>query len=104
MVGRGAASVMILISVGFIMFRATRNSGSTAEGEWSASSRHSVDVAADDDMDLCRFNGPRVGWVFGQLIGAETPGLAPTRREARERLMSGQAGMRFAVSPTRLQK
>lgn len=102
MVGRAVVGVMIIVATGFALRRAMRETGSTVEGQWAATNRHS-NVPADDGVDLGRINAPRVGWVFGQLVGAETPGLVPTRKETRERLIRGHAGMRCAMSPERVQ-
>ena len=104
MVGRGAVGVLMVFVVGLIAIRAMRDASSTAEPDRAAAKRNAPDPNADDDMDLLRFNKPRVGWVFGQLMGAETPGPAPTRRETREHLMNSQPGVRFAVSPDRWQR
>lgn len=102
MVGRTVIGVMIVVAAALAVSRAVRETGSKAVGRWSATNRHS-DVPADDCVDLGKINGPRVGWVFGQLVGAETPGLAPTRKETRERLIHGHAGLRCAVSLERVQ-
>ncbi len=104
MVRRSTLGVLMVFIVGVIALRVMRNPASTAKPRPAAANRSSLDPTADDDMDLYRFNRPRVGWVFGQLTGAETPGPAPTRREARERLMSSQSGVPLAVSPDHWQK
>ena len=92
MLGRVMAGVVLLAAVGIAVSRALCEPGPPPGGRPVDQIRTPSDVLADDDIDLCKYNTPRVGWVVGEVVGAETPGLAPTPRELHDRLRRNYGG------------
>ncbi len=86
MLARVMAGVVLLAAVGLAVSHALCEPGPPAGQRRADERRTSTGVLADDDIDLHKYQTPRVGWVVGEVVGAEMPGLAPTPRELHDRL------------------